>query len=151
MNEKATGTARAEETALAVTAETVKRYINAKATDQEITLFLNQCVMFGLNPFKREIYLIKYSEKDRATFVVGYETYLKRAERSGKWSGVASGTEDDKSGALLKAWVDISTTKSISPNISSSRTSGRTASPPAKRRPTNSGPRSRGRCSRRSR
>lgn len=60
--------------------------------------------MFGLNPFKREIYLIKYGNNP-ATFVVGYEVYLKRAERSDKWNGLESGTEGDVTG--MKAWAKV--------------------------------------------
>ncbi|MEN6492602.1 MAG: phage recombination protein Bet, partial [Rectinema sp.] len=91
-----------------LTKETILAYVNAKATPQEVTLFLNQCAMFGLNPFKREIYLVKYKEGDPATFVVGYESYLKRADRTARWSGMESGTEDDpKTGQLIKAWAKI--------------------------------------------
>lgn len=97
----------AESAAIALTPETVLAYVNGKATKQEIALFLNQCAMFGLNPFKREIYLIKYSANEPATFVVGYEAYIKRADRTGKWAGMESGTEDDKDGRLVKAWAKI--------------------------------------------
>jgi phage recombination protein Bet len=96
-----------ESAAIALTPETVTRYVNPLATGQEVALFLNQCAMFGLNPFKREIYLIKYSQKDPATFVVGYETYIKRAERTGKWAGMESGTEDGKDGMPIKAWAKV--------------------------------------------
>jgi phage recombination protein Bet len=40
---------------------------------------------FGLNPFKREIYANKYG--NNFSVIVGYETYIKRAERSGLLSG----------------------------------------------------------------
>lgn len=92
---------------LPVTAETVKRYINEFATGQEVSLFLNQCAMFGLNPFKREIYLIKYSAGEKASFVVGYEVYLKRADRTDKWAGMESGTQDDKEGRPFIAWAKV--------------------------------------------
>jgi phage recombination protein Bet len=94
-----------ESAAIELTPKTIKAYINQYATDQEIALFLNQCAMFQLNPFKREIYLIKYSTKDPATFVVGYEVYLKRAERSDKWNGLESGTIVE--GENLKAWAKV--------------------------------------------
>jgi len=94
-----------ESAAIELTPKTIKAYINQYATDQEIALFLNQCAMFQLNPFKREIYLIKYSAKDPATFVVGYEVYLKRAERSDKWNGLESGTMIE--GENLKAWAKV--------------------------------------------
>jgi len=97
----------AESAAISLTPTTVKAYINALASDQEIALFLNQCVMFGLNPFKREIYLIKYSAKDPATFVTGYEVYLKRADRTANWGGMETGTEDDKDGQPIKAWAKV--------------------------------------------
>ncbi len=94
-----------ESAAIELSPVTIKRYVNQYASDQEIALFLNQCKMFGLNPFKREIYLIKYSANQPATFVVGYEVYLKRAERTEKWDGFESGT-DGKDGDL-KAWVKV--------------------------------------------
>jgi phage recombination protein Bet len=92
--------------ALPLNADTVRRYLCANATDQEVTLFLNQCVMFGLNPFKREIYLIKYGTS-AATHVVGYESYLKRADRTHQWAGMESGTVDDKDGHPVKAWARV--------------------------------------------
>jgi phage recombination protein Bet len=90
---------------LKLTPQNVVQYINPRASKEEVILFLNQCHMFGLNPFKREIYLIKYSKDDHAQFVVGYETYLKRADRSQKWDGISFGTEG--SGSDLKAWCKV--------------------------------------------
>lgn len=72
--------------AIIITAETVKKYICAKATDSEIGLFLNITKSYNLNPFKREIHLIKYGDTP-ASIVVGYEVYIKRAERTGKLDG----------------------------------------------------------------
>lgn len=97
----------AESAAIELSSATVKRYINPFANEQEIALFLNQCVSFGLNPFKREIYLIKYKATDPATFVVGYESYLKRAERTNKWAGMESGTVDGPDGRPITAWVKV--------------------------------------------
>jgi len=62
-------------------AETIRKYICATANDREIFLFLNISASYGLNPFKREIHLIKYKDPTiAANIVVGYEVYLKRAE-----------------------------------------------------------------------
>jgi len=94
-----------KEGVLQVTPETVKKYINRHATEQEIVLFLNQCKMFDLNPFKREIHLIKYSDRDPATFVVGYDVYLKRANRSKLWAGMESGIKG--TGNNMIAWVKV--------------------------------------------
>lgn len=64
----------------------VKKYIAPKATDKELFMFMGICKAYGLNPMKREIHFIKYGES-AASIVVGYETYLKRAEKTGKLDG----------------------------------------------------------------
>lgn len=49
------------------------------------------CTAFHLNPIKREVHGIKYKGKngfpDTFQIVIGYEVYLKRAERTGKLDG----------------------------------------------------------------
>ena len=69
-----------------ITPADVKKYICPRATDKEIELFLITCKLHNLNPLKREAYLIKYGS-DPAQTVVGYETYLKRAEATGQLDG----------------------------------------------------------------
>ncbi|MCK5127964.1 MAG: phage recombination protein Bet [candidate division Zixibacteria bacterium] len=93
-------------TLLKVTAETIKKYICPNATDQEIELFKNQCQMFQLSPFKREIYLIKYGSYP-ADVVVGYQVYLKRAERSKQWDGMESGVKGSLKKRDLVGWVKV--------------------------------------------
>lgn len=70
---------------------------------EQKALFLNACVAYKLNPFKREIYAIPF--KDKFNIIVGFETYLKRAERTGKLSGWKVWTEG--SGADIKAVIEI--------------------------------------------
>jgi phage recombination protein Bet len=76
-----------------------------KLNDSEKKQFFEISQAFGLNPFKREIYCTKYGEQ--ISIIVGYETYIKRAERSGQldgWQVVTEGTPDNKS---LKAIITI--------------------------------------------
>lgn len=47
--------------------------------------FMEICVAYGLNPFKRECYAVGYGEN--WNIITGYEVYLKRAERTGKLDG----------------------------------------------------------------
>ena len=62
-----------------------------KFTENEKAQFIDMCCAFGLNPIKREIYGIKYKGKngfpDTFNIVLGYEVYLKRAERTGQLDG----------------------------------------------------------------
>ena len=66
--------------------EEVRKYIAPKATEKELYMFLNICNSYGLNPFKREIHFVKYGDNPGQT-IVGYEVYLKRAERTGQLDG----------------------------------------------------------------
>lgn len=81
----------------------------AKLTEKEKTQFLEISKAFGLNPFKREIYCSKYGEGQYAvmSIIVGYETYIKRAERSGQldgWNVITDGKVED---GTLKATITI--------------------------------------------
>lgn len=85
----------------------VKKYIAPKATDKELFMFMGICKAYGLNPMKREIHFIKYGE-GAASIVVGYETYLKRAEKTGKLDGWEVKT-DGKTATIIirrKDWKD---------------------------------------------
>jgi phage recombination protein Bet len=76
----------------------LQTYLNAMGmannlTKGEFEQFVEIAQGFGLNPFKREIYANKYG--DKFSVIVGYETYIKRAERSGLlagWSVVTTGS-----------------------------------------------------------
>lgn len=74
-----------------------------KFTENEKTQFIDMCTAFGLNPIKREIYGIKYGQN--FNLIVGYETYIKRAERSGKLAGWKAWVEG--SGKNLVAKIEI--------------------------------------------
>jgi phage recombination protein Bet len=95
---------------LKLTPEVVHRHVNQYASREEIEMFLEICRLWDLNPFKREIYLIKYNKSQPASIVVGYETYVKRAEKSKKWDGIDKGfeyKETSKGKTTLVAWCKI--------------------------------------------
>jgi phage recombination protein Bet len=93
-----------------VTAKELTSYLDVmglstQLTDKEKVQFLEISQAFGLNPFKREIYCSKYN--NQTSIIVGYETYIKRAERSGKldgWQVITEGKVEDNS---LKAIITI--------------------------------------------
>ena len=61
--------------------------------------FLELCQAYKLNPFKREIYAVGYGNK--FNIIVGYEVYLKRAERTGKLNGWKCVTNEDNTKAKV--------------------------------------------------
>ena len=64
--------------------------------------FLELCQAYKLNPFKREIYAVGYGNK--FNIIVGYEVYLKRAERTGKLNGWKCETNSDNTKAKVTIW-----------------------------------------------
>ena len=71
----------------------VRNYLtngNGTVTDQEVNYFVHLCRGQGLNPFLKEIYLIKFGTQP-ATFVVSKEAFLKRAEANLQYNGSESG------------------------------------------------------------
>lgn len=84
--------------------EDVKKFITPNATDKELFMFMGIAKSYGLNPLKREIHFVKYGTTP-ASIIVGYEIYLKRAERTGKLDGWKCWIEKDEIGE--KAVIEI--------------------------------------------
>ena len=96
-----------------VTKETIADYLKsfglASQLDENETMqFMTIACSFQLNPFKREVYCIPYKSRDgrkTLSIVIGYEVYLKRAERSGQLSGWKVWVEDTS--GVKKAVIEI--------------------------------------------
>ena len=80
-----------EEAQKLLTKETVRKYICEKADDTDLFLFITFCKSRHLNPFLREVYLIKYSSKSPASIVTSKDAFFKRAERIFSYDGTKSG------------------------------------------------------------
>ena len=73
---------------------TLTEYMDATGLTKQLlpnekTMFINMAQLYGLNPFKREIYCNVYGQGQyrQCSIITGYEVYLKRAERIGKLDG----------------------------------------------------------------
>lgn len=76
----------------------------SKLNENQITQFINACVAYKLSPVKREIYAVPYG--DKFNLIVGYEVYLKRAERSGLLQGWRVWTEGEGNNLIAKLEID---------------------------------------------
>jgi phage recombination protein Bet len=74
-----------------------------KMTSTQRDLCIKTSLAFNLNPLKREVHFIPYNGDVK--IVVGYEVYLKRAEKSGKLDGWQVDIEG--AGSSMKAVVTI--------------------------------------------
>lgn len=75
-------------------------------TSNEKVQFFNVCLAYNLNPIKKEIYAVKYGQNP-ISIIVGFETYIKRAERSGNLDGYDVRTEGNVKDNSLKAIITI--------------------------------------------
>jgi len=88
-----------------ITADKIVKYMDAFGLASQLEKgekeqFIEIATAFQLNPFKREIYCIPYGKGEyrKLSIITGYETYLKRAERTGKmdgWNADIEGTGED--------------------------------------------------------
>lgn len=86
-----------------ITAQDIIKYFCPLATEKEVFMALGVIRSLNLNPHKKEVHMIKYSKESPISIVVGYEVYIKRAERTGKLNGWEVGISEDKK----KAWIKI--------------------------------------------
>lgn len=93
--------------------EDIKTYLDGlgpRLTPQMRASFTTVCETFALNPFLREVYgnmVQDWQGKDQLTIIVGYEVYLKRAERTTLLDGWEKGCEGSVKGGDLKAWIKV--------------------------------------------
>jgi len=76
-----------------------------KLTETQKTMFYNLAMQFSLNPFKREIYAIKYGQG--FNYVTGYQVYVSRAEATGLLNGWHVEPIADDKGLLVGAQITI--------------------------------------------
>lgn len=85
---------RVDDQEIKLTPKIVQDYLvgtTAQITMPEFKLFTELCKVRKLNPFLREAYLIKYSNSQPASIVVGKDAILKRAVLNDKYDGMKSG------------------------------------------------------------
>lgn len=75
-----------------LTAQIVREFIvpDAKISDQEIFYFIAQAQAQNLNPFTKEIYLIKFGNQP-AQIVVALKAFLKKADAHPEYDGMEAG------------------------------------------------------------
>ena len=93
---------------LTLTKSDVRNLISTdpNVTDKEIQLFMELCRYQSLNPFIREVYLIKYGNK-KAQMVTGIETFTKRMENHKDFDGVIPSNNYDTTQDKSKWWSEV--------------------------------------------
>ena len=76
---------------ITVTFDDVKNRICPHATDQEVIVFLKMCQTLNLNPWARDVYMVKYKDDEPASIIVAAEAYFKAAETCESFDGLEAG------------------------------------------------------------
>ncbi len=85
--------------------EIIKSYLvppDSKITDPEIGFFLQMCKFQKLNPFMKEIYIVKFGNLP-AAFIVAKDTFLRRAKKNKTYRGHTVAISDDGK----TAWAEV--------------------------------------------
>lgn len=78
----------------------ITRTVAKGATQDELAMFLNVCKRAGLDPFTKQIHMVK--RKDSVTIQVGIDGFRSIAERSGTLAGIEDVVYDDESAKFPK-------------------------------------------------
>lgn len=92
---------------ITLTPSIVKRYLvsgTGTVSDQDVMMYMMLCRNAQLDPFRREAYLIKYSNdpSEPATVVIGKDTFTKRAEAAPDYRGMQAGVIVERDGEIVE-------------------------------------------------
>ena len=106
---------------ITITPQTVHDYLGVELTQPEFNYFFSVCNLYGLNPFIKDIYPIKFGTQP-ATFVIDYKVMQQAADEEPSFDGLKvgiiyldkNGQPQEREGAyllpneqLIGAWCDV--------------------------------------------
>ena len=108
-------------TTIQLSRESVEKYVCANLSDVEYSYLSAVCKNYGLNPYLKEIYAIKFGNQP-ATFIIDYKVLQQAADREPMYDGMKTGVlyldkdgnEKERAGAyiltgetLIGAWCEV--------------------------------------------
>lgn len=83
------------------TSQDIRERLCPNATDSELALCIELCNRQHLNPFTKEVYLVKYKDAP-ASIITSYQVFNRRANRQESYGGIKSGVVVMREGQIVK-------------------------------------------------
>ena len=83
------------------TSQDIRERLCPNATDSELALCVELCNRQHLNPFTKEVYLVKYGSAP-ASIITSYQVFNRRANRQPNYGGIESGVVVLRDGEVVK-------------------------------------------------
>lgn len=83
------------------TSQDIRDRLCPNATDSELALCVELCNRQHLNPFTKEVYLVKYGNAP-ASIITSYQVFNRRANRQESYGGIKSGVVVMREGQIVK-------------------------------------------------
>lgn len=83
------------------TSQDIRERLCPNATDSELALCVELCNRQHLNPFTKEVYLVKYGNAP-ASIITAYQVFNRRANRQPNYGGIDSGVVVLRDGEVVK-------------------------------------------------
>lgn len=83
------------------TSQDIRERLCPNATDSELALCVELCNRQHLNPFTKEVYLVKYGNAP-ASIITAYQVFNRRANRQESYGGIKSGVVVMREGQIVK-------------------------------------------------
>lgn len=83
------------------TSQDIRERLCPNATESELALCVELCNRQHLNPFTKEVYLVKYGSAP-ASIITSYQVFNRRANRQESYGGIKSGVVVMREGQIVK-------------------------------------------------
>lgn len=83
------------------TSQDIRERLCPNATESELALCIELCNRQHLNPFTKEVYLVKYKDAP-ASIITSYQVFNRRANRQESYGGIKSGVVVMRKGQIVK-------------------------------------------------
>ncbi len=89
-------------TKMSISFDEVREFLCPSISSAEFNILMNICRMMHLNPFAKDVYIIKYDKNSPAQYVISKDAFMKAAAADPAYDGMESGVVVKKSDGTIE-------------------------------------------------